>query len=502
MIAIECSRVSKRFDAAQVVDQVSLTIEAGSVHSIVGANGAGKSTLLGMMSGRLAPTEGEVMAFGVPLRGADPRQAIRAGVTAVYQELSILPALSAAANVFLGQERTAIGFLNERQMSRRFVEISDQLGVDLHPETRAGDLTVASLQMLEIMRAVQADARIILFDEPTAPLSDRERRSFFALTDRLRRRGTTIVLVTHNLSEVLAASDTVTVMRDGQKVDEGPVQRWDKSSLVHAMTGDLPTIDQVPRASRRGAEVVFAANNLTVPGVLDDITITARAGEIIGLAGLVGAGRSTILRSLAGAVRGARGTVRLGDGVERQLPRSVRVAIRRYGHALVPEERKTEGLILGMTVPDNCTVTDLRRVTSFAMVRSRLQLAAAAGLLGRLRLSRPVAAYPVRELSGGNQQKVVLAKWIFRGSRVLLVDEPTRGVDVAAKADLFLELRRLADEGTTVIFTSSEIEEVLDVSDRVYVVANGAIRAELDMHTDHPTVRTVLDIAFGVEHGD
>ncbi|MFD9663127.1 sugar ABC transporter ATP-binding protein [Rhodococcus sp. NPDC059968] len=499
MNAIECISVTKSFGGTTVVDQVDVEVRAGTVHSLVGANGAGKSTLLGMMSGRLSATDGTVSIFGERLHGGDPKESRRAGLSAVYQELTVLPALTTVANVFLGQEMSRQGLLREKDMVAAFLELSRDLGLEFDPKMKAGDLSVAAAQMLEIMRAVHASSRVILFDEPTAALSERERRVFLDLVRKLKARGTTIVLVTHNLSEVLEVSDDITVMRSGRKVAFGPASEWTKASLVREMTGE--TIAPEPRSRQRvefGRELL-AVEQLTLPGAIEDVTLRVRAGEVVGLAGLVGSGRSSILRSLAGDEPHAKGRLRV-RGREQKLPRSVRQAIQSLGIGLVPEERKTEGLVLGMSVPDNVTLADLTSVSRRGLVNASRQLEVAKTKLEELTLSRPVGDYPVSWLSGGNQQKVALAKWLHRDPDILLVDEPTRGIDVAAKVDVLSALRALASSGKGVIVTSAEIDEVLDVSDTVLVVAGGRIVAEFDTHRHEPTVKDVLDLAFGVNH--
>jgi len=494
--AIECDSLWKKYGPTAVVEDVSLSVARGTVHSLVGANGAGKSTLLGMMSGRVSPTLGKVRIFGDRLDAGKPKAARRLGLTAVYQELTILPAMTCAANVFLGQEKERGPFLAPKQMSSRFRELCEEFELDLDPDARAGDLSVAQAQMLEILRAVQADSTIILFDEPTAALSERERRHFLSLVRVLRDRGTTMVLVTHNLGEVLDVSDDITVMRSGRVVAAGPQSQWDRASLVAAMTGEQAAAAHVYTRSQPG-EVVLEAHDVTLPGAISGIDISARTGEVVGLAGLVGAGRTSLLRSLAGAEPSSSGRLSL-KGEPVRWPRSV-VAAMRKGIGLIPEERKTQGLLLGMSVPDNVTLTDTRPFSTLGIISRKKQLARAVELLTSLSLSRPAGNYPAGDLSGGNQQKVAVAKWLHEDPDVLLVDEPTRGIDVAAKADVLHALRDLADRGKAVIMTSSEIEEVLEISDRVIVMANGLAVAEFDLSIDKPTVKDVLDIAFGVK---
>ncbi len=494
--AVICASVSKRYGLATVVNDVSLEIAEGTVHSIVGANGAGKSTLLGILSGRTDSDSGSVSVFGNELRGGNPAEARRAGLAAVYQELTVLPALSITENVFLGQPITNRGWLRRRAMKQQFVELCREFGVEFDPNEQARNLTVANAQIIEILRAVQSGSRIMLFDEPTAALSERERRHFLDLVRELKRRGITMVLVTHNLAEVLEVSDYITVMTNGRKTAEGTVENWSRRALVEAMTG-VPEGEWKELRGENIGEVVLDARGVSLPGAIQDVSIAARRGEIVGLAGLVGSGRTSLLRSLAGAEPRSTGHVSV-YGRSRRWPRRVRSALR-LGIGLIPEERKTDGLLLRMSVPDNVTLAGLGTVGRFGFVSRRRQFAEAKNLLAQLSLSREVGNYPVGWLSGGNQQKVAVAKWLHRDPDVLLVDEPTRGIDVGAKADVLQALRRAADAGKAIIMTSSEIEEVLAICDRVIIMREGRAVAEMDLRTSTTTTGDILHVAFGLE---
>ncbi|MFD4957770.1 sugar ABC transporter ATP-binding protein [Microbacterium sp. NPDC058389] len=494
--AVMCASVSKRYGLATVVNDVSLTIKEGTVHSIVGANGAGKSTLLGILSGRTPADSGTVSVFDHELRGGSPAEARRAGLAAVYQELTVLPALSLTENVFLGQPITTGGWLRRRAMKQQFRELCRDFGVEFDPKQQARNLTVANAQIIEILRAIQSGSRVLLFDEPTAALSERERRHFLDLIGELKRRGITMVLVTHNLTEVLEVSDYITVMTNGRKTAEGTVQNWSRRALVEAMTG-VPEGEWQELRGKDIREVALEARGVSLPGAIEDVALTVRRGEVVGLAGLVGSGRTSLLRCLAGAESRSSGQIFMGGRASR-WPRRVRTALK-LGIGLIPEERKTDGLLLRMSVPDNVTLASLGSVGKFGFVSRRRQFAEAKTLLTRLALSREVGNYPVGWLSGGNQQKVAVAKWLHRDPEVLLVDEPTRGIDVGAKADVLQALRRTADEGKAVVMTSSEIEEVLAICDRVIVMRDGRAVAEMDLHTSSPTTGDILHVAFGLE---
>jgi ABC-type sugar transport system ATPase subunit len=492
--AIAFRAVTKCYGPTTVVDSVDLAVSSGKIHALVGANGAGKSTLLGMLSGRTEVTSGTIEVFGEPLVHGGPRAAMARGIATVYQELSVIGTLSAAANVFLGGEQHKLGWLSEREMEARFRELCREFGVDIDPRTPVVRLSVAFRQLIEIMRAIRAQAKVILLDEPTAALSESEREVLLRLVTQLSERGVTIILVSHNLGEVLSISHTISVMRAGKLVRTADRDSWDRSQLIHAMTGEVTA---PPMRDERAApgEVMLAASGVTVPGAIEDIAVTVRAGEIVGLAGLVGSGRTSLLRALAGAEPAARGELRIA-GQPQRWPRSVRDAIRRCGIALVPEDRKAEGLHLLRNVPDNVTVTRLGSVTRSGFVSQARQLARATELLDDLQISRPVGDYPAGELSGGNQQKVAIAKWLHRSPPILLFDEPTRGIDVVAKVQVMAAIRRYAQAGHAVIVTSSEVEEVLDLADRLIVLSRGRAVADLDLHERVPTVREVLEYSF------
>ncbi|MBS1842794.1 MAG: sugar ABC transporter ATP-binding protein [Actinobacteria bacterium] len=495
--AVRCTAVSRSFGHTKAVVDVDLSVRRGEIHALVGANGAGKSTLLGMLSGRIAPSDGDLQIFGRKLQGGRPRESRAASIAIVYQELTIVPLLSAAANVFLGEELGHGGAIEERRMQRRFAELCREFEVEIDGTTVAGELTVATQQLLEIMRAVQRQTKLLLLDEPTASLSHRERDFLLGLMRRLRDDGVTIIFVSHNLDEVIAVSDTVTVMRNARKIETAPVGRWTKSDLVEAMTGEAPARVSRERRAPRG-EVVLEASDVSLPGALVDISLDVRAGEVLGLAGLVGSGRTSLLRSLAGLEPASSGTLKI-RGKDRPWPRSPRQALRKLDIALLPEDRKGQGLVLGMSVPDNVTMTDLGTVSRGGLVNDRAQLAKARALMEPFRLNRKVDRYPVSELSGGGQQKVVLAKYLNQNPSVMLVDEPTRGIDVAAKVEVLNAVREFAQRGKAVILTSSEIEEVLDVSDRILVIVAGRVGGEFEMDSESPGVRDVLDLAFELD---
>jgi ABC-type sugar transport system ATPase subunit len=500
--ALESVEIAKRFGATQALHDVSVRVEAGTVHALVGENGAGKSTFLGIFAGRLAPSGGAAFVHGRELEYGDPRAARRAGIVAIYQELTIVPALSAQANVFLGQAWSRGGFLAESQMRRRFKELCDDFAVSIQEEVPAGRLPVAQQQLIEIMRGVQSRARVILFDEPTTALAPPERESLFHVMNQLKQRGVTMVFVSHNLEEVLKLADAVTVFRNGELAASAPKAEWTKRTLIRAMLGhELVTRVRDARAGEDESRTdeLLRAEGVTVPGLIENLALSVRSGEVVGLGGLVGSGRSTLLRTLAGLERGASGRLWI-EGREVAMPTNPRRALE-LGIALIPEDRKTQGLVLGMRAMDNITMADFSSVSQFGFLSSRRMARRAQVISTDYGFGSEQVGSLVRNLSGGNQQKVLLAKWGHRRPKILLADEPTRGIDVGAKEEILATLARLATEGLAIVVVSSELEEVIAVSDRVVVLSEGRLAGVLDQTHAKLAVGDILHAAFGVlEH--
>lgn len=494
-VAVRIRSLTKRYGGTLAVNDLTLDVAGGEIHAIVGENGAGKSTVVGILSGRAVPTSGEVLVFGERLPFGSPRAAHRLGIAAIYQELTMVPALSAVANVFLGQELGRGPALAKADMRRRFVGLCEQFGEAIDPNAAARDLPIAKQQVIEILRGVIADARLMLFDEPTAALPEHGRETALAHMRKLRAKGTTVILVSHHLDEVLAVSDRISVMRNGRLVASRVASEWSKAALVRAMVGrDVVMATQRPRKARD--DVLLRADRVTVGRRLRDVSLTVHAGEIVGLAGLVGAGRTTLLRAIAGLEPTAKGRLWIDDR-EVPWPRDVPTAIN-HGVAMVPEDRKGQGLVLGMSVVDNITLPNLRSVSRLGIVVRKRQRDAAGTALASFDVPAHAAMLPVKDLSGGNQQRVLIAKWLFRTPRVLLADEPTRGIDVAAKAEVLNRLQDLADQGIGIVMASSELEEVLAVSDRVLVLADGELVEGLDNPDGQLSGSDVLRHAFRV----
>ena len=474
---VEFERISKTFVGVRALDNVSLSLRRGECHGLMGENGAGKSTLGKVLAGIHRPDSGRVLIDGVPVRLHSPADARAVGVGMVHQELSFCPDLSVAENLSLGLYPTRRRLLVDRAaMRRRARQLLGQIGVEMDVDRPMRELTTAQEQLAQIAGAVGTGARILVFDEPTSSLSEPESQRLFNLIEELKRRGTTIIYVSHRMPEVFRLCDRVSVLRDGRHV--GTLERAQASpdEVVRMMIGRSVREYYPEHLSSRPGSVVLQVRDLRSPGKFRDISFEVRAGEIVGFAGLVGSGRSEVANAIFGLDRDARGEVRV-DG--RPLPlRRVGVA-RTLGIGLVPEDRKRQGLVLSMSCLHNFSLAMLERLRRFGLLRRRYEHAAAVEYFGRLSVKTPTLETPVSALSGGNQQKVVLAKWLARGSRVLIVDEPTRGVDVGAKAAIHRLIDDLARAGTAVMLISSDLPEVIALSTRLLVMREGRIVREI-----------------------
>jgi rhamnose transport system ATP-binding protein len=490
-VALRARGIHKSFPGVRALHDVDFEIRAGEVHGLVGENGAGKSTLVRIMTGADHADAGRVEVFGHALRGADRRSAQRAGVGAIYQDLAVVPELSAAVNVFLGRPPRRGHTVSRRMMRQAFGRLADQLGARIDPDARAGSLSVANQQMLRIMGSLAADLRVLVMDEPTASLGHAEREALYETIRRLQASTVAVVYVSHNLDEVLELCDRVSVMRDGELVATQPAPRWTKQTLVTAILGRVlrtPT----PRRRAITEEEALRVEGLEVPGVLSDVSFTLRRGEVLGLGGLVGSGRSELLRSLAGADPSAGGRLFV-NGRERSLPRTVRRALA-MGIALAPGERKSEGLLLSLSAAANVCLTDMQAVAVGPVLRESRQLERAEEIMGPLGFGTRRLIEAADSFSGGNQQKLVIGKWLHRRPDVLLMDEFMRGIDVGAKAEMLDVVQGLAADGMSIIVVSSELEDLVEAADRVLVLARRRVIGELDRA--EASVERILRLVF------
>jgi ABC-type sugar transport system ATPase subunit len=485
--------IGKRYSGTKALDDVSVEVAGGSVHALVGANGAGKSTLGKIVGGVIRPDDGQLFVDEREVRYASPREARIDGIATIAQELSPVSNLSVIENVYFGIEPRRFGLVQWRKMRAQYQELASQWGFELDGNAKVGTLRTADKQKVEILRAVACDARVIVMDEPTSSLTSVETKKLHRMIRTLRESGRTIVYVSHFLDEVLELADTVTVLRSGRLVRTAPVAEETEESLVAGMFGAAAEAEHFEKPQRSTAPVVLEVSGLHRRGVLRDISLQIRAGEIVGLAGLVGSGRSELARAIAGVDPIDGGTIAV-DGRARHIrsPADAMAA----GMAFLPESRTDDGLFMELTLAANTTFADLRSVASrFGVLRRALERAKTSSLLKVLSVEPPIPSARVENLSGGNQQKVLFARWLFRNPHVLILDEPTRGVDVAARAAIHRLINNLAAEGTAVLLISSEIEEVLGLAHRVLVIRRGSITREFGAD---PPMDAVMEAAFGL----
>jgi rhamnose transport system ATP-binding protein len=482
------------FEGVQALRGVGLELHAGEVVGLIGENGAGKSTLVKILTGVLQPDEGELLLDGEPIRLSSPRVARNSGVAAMYQEPLIFPDLTVAENIFVGRQPSRAGFVDWSDMNDGARDLLRRLGVDLDPRTTARDLSVAERQLVEIAKALSLGARIVILDEPTAVLSAREVDRLLEIVGRLRDQGIALLYITHRLEEVMRVTDRVVVLRDGEKVAEVTTAETTMRELVRAMVGlELSALEQQRREKAAGEEVVLDVRGLTRYGYFEDVSFQVRRGEILGVFGLVGAGRTEVAQALFGIDPIDVGSIEL-DG-RSFVPRSPRHAIRR-GLAYLPENRLLNGLVAPLAIRLNMTMTIWQLLAAFGIVRERPIDRSAEELAGRVRLQRGSRRRPTSMLSGGNQQKVVLSKWLATHPKVLILDEPTHGIDVGAKADVLRIIAEHANAGIAVVVISSELEEIQDLSDRIVVMRTGRVSGEFATPVEKDDV---LHAAYGLE---
>jgi rhamnose transport system ATP-binding protein len=472
---IELIDVYKSFGSTAVLERVSLPLFAGEVHSLVGENGAGKSTLVKIMAGVHLPDQGALRMKGHEVLFRSTAQAQQAGVSVIYQEPTLFRDLSVAENVFMHRQPiTRYGWIDYTEMSRVVAGHLRQLGVSLRPEDPVLGLSIADQQIVEIIKALTFEAKVLIMDEPTAALSLEEVKRLFQVVEHLRVKGVALMFVSHRLEEVFAISQRITVMRDGRVVGSGPITEWTTDEVVRKMVGR--SLDALyPKETAEPGKVVLRVSNLRRAGAFKDISFEVRQGEIVALAGLVGAGRSEVARAIFGIDALDSGEISL-DGItlRNHTPQKAMVA----GIGLVPEDRQQQGLVTEMTVTRNVTLTVLGQVQRFGIALREKERQIAAHWTRRMQLKGHIDE-PANVLSGGNQQKVVLAKWLATKPKLLIVDEPTRGIDVGAKAEVHRTLSKLAKEGMAIIMISSELPEVIGMADRILVMHEGKLTAEL-----------------------
>ena len=475
--SLKMQGIHKHFPGVHALDNVSFDVEAGSVHALVGENGAGKSTLMKLISGSLVPDEGSIEVFGEAVRFRSPAEAQHHGISMIHQELTVVPERSVASNIFLGREPRALGglFIDYRALNTQAKALLDRLDVRVDPTVPISELSIAQQQMVEVAKALSYNARVIIMDEPTSSLTERETATLFRIIRDLRADGITVIYISHRLEEIFEISDRVTVLRDGRTIRTDVTADLDEDTIVSSMVGR--TIDTIfPKREVEIGETILHVDGLSGNG-FRDVSFSLRKGEILGISGLVGAGRSEMVRGLMGIDPVDGGSIDLFG----QPVTTPRVAgMMRRGFAFVPEDRKEEALFLGMSVRDNLVVSLLSRLFRSGLIQYGRLGEVTAQYIDKLRIQTPSQGQLIRNLSGGNQQKVMIARCLALKPSVLILDEPTRGIDVGAKAEIHTIIGDLAAQGVGIIMISSELPEILGVSDRIVVMKEGRVAAQLD----------------------
>ncbi len=485
--------VSKAFPGVVALQEVDFSLRSGEVHALVGENGAGKSTLMKILSGAYRKDSGSITVAGGQVEIGSPQAAQALGISTIHQEFNLVPALSVAENIFLGRLpiRSRWGLLDRGTLRREAAAILKRLGLAIPPETPVGSLRVAQQQLVEIAKALSTNARILIMDEPTAALNEAEVAGLFAIIRDLRRDGVGIIYISHKLDEVFALADRITVFRDGRQVGTYPARGIDRNGLIRLMVGREVT-DLFPRRSVRPGGAVLELRHVDA-GMLGDINFTLQQGEVLGVAGLMGAGQIPLARAIFGVEHKRSGAI-LVNG--RPVSVTAPAEAIRQGIGLLTENRKEEGLILGLSVAKNVVLASIDTVSRWGIVTARREQAVAREYVRRLQIRTPGVNQKVRFLSGGNQQKVVLAKWLNTAPEIMVLCEPTRGIDVGAKAEIYQLINELAAGGKAILFISSELPEILGLSDRILVMHEGRVAACLKR--EEATAEKIMFYATGL----
>lgn len=483
--------LSKRFPGVVALDDVTMSFRRGEVHAIVGENGAGKSTLIKALSGAHPPTDGQLVVEGEPYGQLSPGQARDLGIAVIYQEFTLVPVLSVAENIYLGDYPTHYGVLDRRSMIQMSAALFERLGVDVDPRSIVQNLTTGYQQIVEIAKALARNASVLIMDEPSAPLTTSEVSALFKVVKTLKAQGVTILYISHRLEEIFELSDRVSVLRDGKHVATLDTRHTTETELIKLMVGrDL--VETYPPRAAEPASVGLEVTDLSGNGV-HGISFSARRGEILGFGGLVGAGRTELMQMLFGAAPIESGTITI-DGIPVR-PRNTVAAIK-AGIAMVPEDRKKHGVLVELAIRFNIVLPIIKRISSFGVVRRVRERGVVEQYMQALQIKAPSAAQRVKNLSGGNQQKIVLAKWLATDPDVIIFDEPTRGIDVGAKQEIYSIMNDLASQGRVILMISSDMEELLGMSDRLVILCRGQQAGTLTQ--EEFSQEKILELSSGV----
>jgi ribose transport system ATP-binding protein len=488
---LEMKNITRRFPGVLALNGVSLKIFRGEVHGLVGENGAGKSTLMKILSGVIPMDSGEILIDGKAVDITNTKDSVDQGISIIYQEFNLIPMLSVAENLFLGR-LSAGTFIRWGGIQGKARALMESLDFEIDVERRVETLTVAEMQMVEIAKALSFNARLIIMDEPSSTLTEKELENFFRIIGLLNGKGITVIYISHRLEEIFRICGRVTVLRDGNVIDTMNVSDTNRVGIIEKMVGRKLDNEFPPRGGEPGAKIVLEVENLNAGGKIRNVSFCLHEREILGIAGLVGAGRTEVVRAIFGADSFESGSVRIrGRAVKVGSP----CTAKSLGLGLLPEDRKQHGVVLGSTVKENISLTKLARVSTQGVLRMRREEEIAVGFISQLRIRTPRSNQKVLNLSGGNQQKIVVAKWLFSEADILIMDEPTRGIDVGAKYEIYTLMNELTAMGKSLIIISSELPELLAMSDRIIVLHNGELKGELSRHD--ATAEKVLSYAIG-----
>jgi len=487
---LEVRNVKKYYAGVKALDDVSMGFDRGEIHAIVGENGAGKSTLIKLLTEAITPTSGKIILDGREYDSLTPQMALEKGISVIYQEFNLIPFLTVAENIFYGCEVMKGIFRDVNFMNRETEKLCKEMGVTLNPKARVKDLGIAYQQIVEIIKAVSKNARILIMDEPSAPLTNKEIEFMFRIMRKLKDKGVTILYISHRLEEVFEICDRVSVMRDGKYIITKDVKDTNRKELISYMVG-REIGEDYPKPVVKSAEVILEVRNLNT-SKLKNVSFKLKKGEILGFGGLVGAGRTEVARAIYGADIADSGDIILkGKKVKITSPFDGL----KHGIGLIPEDRKQQGLVLGMQVKENITYSILKKITRSGFINFNEEKEICNGYKEELRIKTPSLQQKVKNLSGGNQQKVVLAKFLATKCEILIFDEPTRGIDVGAKQEIYHLMRELTKQGKSIIMISSEMPELIGMSDRILVMHEGEIKAELER--ENFSQQTILEYASG-----
>lgn len=493
---IEMKGISKSFSGNRVLEQVDFQLLPGEIHALMGENGAGKSTLIKILTGIYERDAGRVFIKGNEVHFKNPKEAEQMGIAVIHQELNIIPYLTVYENMFLGKELTVgrFGITKDKEMKRKTKEYLTRLGIEIDPNTEAGNLSVGQQQMIEIARAVAANTEVLIMDEPTAALTDREIEALFNVISSLKKQGVGIVYISHRMEEIFQICDRISVLRDGQFIDSKEVAKTNFDEIVKLMVG-RQLGERFPERDTVVGQERFKVENLTSKGSFENISFSVHQGEIVGVAGLMGAGRSEIMQAIFGYRSLDDGKLFI-DGKEVTI-KSPFAAIQ-AGIAFVTEDRKSQGLILDLSVRENLSITTLDKISNKSLISTKTEVSLVDEMIEKLHVKTSGREISVKSLSGGNQQKIVIGKWLGIHPKILILDEPTRGVDVGAKKEIYQLMNDLTKQGVSIIMVSSELPEILGMSDRVLVIHEGKLASVINK--SEATQENIMQSATGGNH--